>query len=454
MRAKPLVLGGWGRAPMAPVAAFRPERLSELGAALVASAGGGGLLARGGGRSYGDQALNRDGHVLLTERLDRVLGFDPVTGVLVAEPGLTFRELLRLFLPRGWLAPASPGTAFATLGGAVANDVHGKNHDRSGGFGDHVLWLDLVLADGSQRRVSQDSDPALFHATIGGMGLTGIISALAVRLMAVPSNAVDVRVQRVADLDAFMAALADARAQSFYSVGWIDALARGRTLGRGILETAEPAPEGVAAAAKAARRVPLDFPGFALNRWSVRAFNAAYFHRVSTAGATRREPVEKFLYPLDSLTDWNRIYGKRGFHQFQCVIPDDAAARGIAQLLEAVARAGAASFLAVLKTLGSEGRGLLSFPLRGYTLALDLPRRARTAELFARLETITLDHGGRIYLAKDALLSAAGFQRMYPKLGEFRRVLDEVDPHNRFSSDMARRLLVKPPRGPQLDRAA
>jgi decaprenylphospho-beta-D-ribofuranose 2-oxidase len=453
MRAKQMLLGGWGRAPLAASGAFRPERLGELRAALVKTVATG-VLARGGGRSYGDQALNSGGHVVLTERLDRVLAFDPATGLLVAEPGLTFEALLRLFLPRGWLVPVSPGTGFATLGGAVANDVHGKNHDRVGSFGDHVAWLELLLADGSQRRVSPEQDPALFHATIGGMGLTGIVTALALRLMAVPSNAVDVAARRLDDLDGFMAALAEARTRAFYSVGWIDALARGRRLGRGILETAEPAPEGLRAAPKDPRRVPVDFPGFALNRLSVGLFNEAYYRRVPAAGRTRREPVAQFLYPLDGLRDWNRIYGKRGFHQFQCVIPDADAPRGIRQLLETVSNAGAASFLAVLKTLGGEGRGLLSFPLRGFTLALDLPRRAGTPALFARLEHITLDHGGRIYLAKDALLSADGFARMYPKLDEFRRVLRAVDPHGRFTSDMARRLLLKPPHAAQVDRAA
>jgi decaprenylphospho-beta-D-ribofuranose 2-oxidase len=453
MRAKPMVLGGWGRAPLAKVAAFRPERIGELRQALVKSIDSG-VVARGGGRSYGDQALNAGGAVVLTERLDRVLGFDPETGVLIAEPGLTFDALLRLFLARGWQAPVSPGTGFATLGGAIANDVHGKNHDRSGGFGDHVQWLDLMLADGSTRRVSPAEDEALFRATIGGMGLTGVITALAVKLMKVPSNAVDLVERRIDDLDGFMAALAEARATAFYSVGWIDALARGRRLGRGILETADPAPAGLTAGAPRRRRVPIDFPGFALNPLSVRLFNAGYFRRVPVSGRRRRETVSQFLYPLDGLLDWNRIYGRRGFHQFQCVIPDAEAARGIVRLLEAVSATGAASFLAVLKTLGGEGRGMLSFPLRGFTLALDLPRRADTPALFGRLERLTLDHGGRIYLAKDALVSADGFARMYPRLSEFRRVLEAVDPKSRFSSDMARRLLLKPPLAPHVDRAA
>jgi decaprenylphospho-beta-D-ribofuranose 2-oxidase len=452
MRTKSMVLGGWGRAPLAKLDAFRPERLSELPQALVQSVETG-VLARGAGRSYGDQALNGGGHVALTERLDRVLGFDDATGLLVAEPGVTIQTALRLFLPRGWQVPVSPGTGLATLGGALANDVHGKNHDRVGSFGNHVRWFDLLLADGTTRRVTPDGEPALYRATIGGMGLTGIVTALALQMTKVPSDAVDVTVRRVRDLDAFMAALTESRATATYSVGWIDALARGRNLGRGILETAEPSPQGVGAGPLKHKRVPLDFPGFALNRLSVRLFNEVYYRRAA-ASAQRREPVEKFLFPLDSLLDWNRIYGKRGFHQFQCVIPDAEAGRGVPKLLDAVSGAGAASFLAVLKTLGGEGRGLLSFPLRGFTLALDLPRRKDTGALFAALEQITLDHGGRIYLAKDALLSAAGFQRMYPQAVEFRRVVESVDPHSRFTSDMARRLLLKPPHGQRVDRAA
>jgi decaprenylphospho-beta-D-ribofuranose 2-oxidase len=448
-----MVLGGWGRAPLAKAAAFRPERVSELRAALVRAVDGG-VLARGAGRSYGDQALNAGGFVMLTERLDRVLAFDVETGVLIAEPGVSFRELMRLFLPRGWQPPVSPGTGFATLGGAIANDVHGKNHDRSGSFGDHLLWLDLMLADGSTVVVSPSEHEHLFRATVGGMGLTGVITALALQMLKVPSDAVDLFERRIGDLDAFMAALSETRGTSFYSVGWIDALARGRRLGRGILETADPAPTGVSAKPPRRRRVPVDLPGFALNPLSVRLFNAGYFRRVPSRGRHRRVPVEQFLFPLDAVADWNRIYGKRGFHQFQCVIPDADAPRGVRRLLEAVSGAGAASFLAVLKTLGGAGRGMLSFPLRGFTLALDLPRRDDTADLFAKLEAITLDHGGRIYLAKDALVSAGGFQRMYPEIAAFRRVLETIDPHNRFTSDMARRLLLKPPLAQQVDHAA
>lgn len=436
---KKMTIGGWGRAPMAEVSACRPERLSQVVDALRA-VGPEGIIAHGAGRSYGDAALNDGGRIMLTRRLDRVLAFDPETGDIVAEPGVTFAELLRIFVPRGFLAPVTPGTAFVTLGGAVANDVHGKNHDRAGSFGDHVAWLDLLLPSGEIVRVSPQERPDLFFATIGGIGLTGIILAIAFRMQRVPSNAVVMRERRIADLDAFITAFADNRATATYSVGWIDALARGGRLGRGILELAEPSPQGVAWNEGRAGRVPVDFPAVALNPFSVAAFNEVYYRRVPTRGRERVVPYARFLYPLDAIHDWNRIYGRAGFHQFQCVLPDESGPRGLRLLLEAVSAARGASFLAVLKTLGGEGRGHLSFPQRGYTLALDFPRRSGIGEMMDRLERITLDHGGRIYLAKDACLSAAGFAAMYPRLDAFRAVLREVDPQARMQSRMSRRL--------------
>jgi decaprenylphospho-beta-D-ribofuranose 2-oxidase len=380
----------------------------------------------------------------MTRRLDRFLAFDETTGLLETEPGASFADLLDCFLPRGWLAPATPGTAFATLGGAVANDIHGKNHDRMGSFGDHLAWIDLLLPSGETRRVTPQQDPQLFEATVGGLGLTGVIAGLGLRMMRVPSPAVRVRERRCRDLDAFLAALAEARARATYSVGWIDGVAKGSALGRGILEEAEPEADGaLAEPAGRALRVPLDFPGFVLNGATVALFNAAYYRRVPSGGRERIEGYRRFLYPLDSLRDWNRIYGSGGFYQFQCVLPDESAPRGLRRMLEEIASSGRASFLAVLKTLGGEGRGFLSFPMRGHTLALDFPRRPGAEELLARLERLTLDHGGRIYLAKDAALSAEGFRAMYPRLSEFRAVLERVDPQRRMNSDMARRLAIR-----------
>lgn len=442
-------LTGWGRATVSHSLVCRPERQRELEAALMPTDRG--VIAHGGGRSYGDAALNSGGHTVLTTRLDRLLSFDVATGDVVAEPGVTFRDLIGVFLPRGFMPPTSPGTAFATVGGAVAADVHGKNHDRHGSFGNHVRWIDLLMADGETRRVTAEGDPDLFAATIGGMGLTGLIRAACVRLLPRATPNVNVRERRIADLDAFLAAFSEVRETATFSVGWIDALATGARLGRGILETAEFTPTEFAGAEATAkprrtRAVPIDLPGFALNPLSVRAFNEVYLRRVPVTGRERTVPFPEFLYPLDAIHHWNRIYGKRGFYQFQCVLPDATAAAGLRQLLEEIARAGNASFLAVLKTLGGEGRGFMSFPMRGYTLALDFPRRAGTEALIRRLEDITRERGGRVYLAKDALLSPDSVRAMYPQMPKFEQVLARVDPNNLFSSDMARRLALKPSR--------
>jgi decaprenylphospho-beta-D-ribofuranose 2-oxidase len=446
MNWKEMELTGWGRSSAAASRVCRPERQGEIAAAL-GETGAEGLIARGAGRAYGDAAMNSGGRALLTTRLDRLLSFDPVSGDVVAEPGVSFRDLLAVFVPRGFMPPTSPGTAFATVGGAAAADVHGKNHDRHGSFGDHVQWFDLLTADGETRRVSAGSDPELFAATIGGMGLTGIIRAVCFRMLPQATPFVRVREQRIKNLDAFLAAFAQVRDTATFSVGWIDALAKGGAAGRGILETAEFAPADAAAPRREkTRAVPVDVPGFVLNPAAIRAFNEIYYRRVPGPGRERIVPFAKFLYPLDAIHGWNRIYGKRGFYQFQCVLPDAGARGGLATLLSEISQAGNASFLAVLKTLGRDGRGYLSFPMRGYTLALDFPRRSGTEELVRRLEAITLSHGGRVYLAKDALLSAESLRAMYPKVAQLEQVLARVDPKGIFTSDMARRLAIKPQR--------
>ncbi|MBK1657398.1 FAD-binding oxidoreductase [Paracraurococcus ruber] len=435
---KETALQGWGRSSSAPCLAARPERMRELLAALQPPEGRT-LLPHGGGRSYGDQALNSGGAAILTTRLDRILAFDEGSGLVVAEPGVTFADLLEVFLPRGWLAPTSPGTAFATLGGAVANDVHGKNHHRAGSFGDHVLWLDLLLPDGRLLRISDEEEAALFRATIGGMGLTGIVTAICFRMQRVPSNALRVHSRRVPDLEAFLAGFAEA-AEATWSVGWIDALAGGRALGRGVLETAEPSESGLPPPKLKSRTFPMDAPPWLLNRLTVRGFNALYWRRAPVAGREQTTHYGKFLYPLDAILHWNRMYGRRGFHQFQCVLPFGPGEAALRQLLETISAAGEASFLAVLKVMGRPGRGLLSFALPGYSLALDIPARPGAAELLAALERITRDAGGRIYLAKDSMLSAEGFWSMYPEARRFMEIRAEIDPEGRLSSDMARRL--------------
>jgi decaprenylphospho-beta-D-ribofuranose 2-oxidase len=443
MRRKNLLLSGWGRFPSARTDAFRPEKLSEVAACLRERDGP--ILARGAGRSYGDQALNSTGAVVLTERLDRFLSLETEGSAptLTVEAGISLSAIQRLLIPRGFMLPVSPGTGFATVGGAIANDIHGKNHDADGSFGAHVASIDLLTASGDVRRLTPDETPREFWATVGGAGLTGIILAAALRLLKLSSNAVALREERMPDLAAFLNGLRAARAAARFSVGWIDALASGDSIGRGILETADLSADGVAVTTRKVKAIPFDLPTFCLSRPSVTLFNTAYYHRVPRAGRQSLRSIEAFLYPLDALAQWNRLYGKPGFSQFQAVLPDDAAETGLRALLNAVGQGGTASFLAVLKTLGAEGRGLLSFPRPGFTLALDLPRRAETGALLARLEAITLDHGGRMYLAKDSALSAAGFARMYPRLAEFQAIAAEMDPAGRFASDQSRRLSLR-----------
>jgi decaprenylphospho-beta-D-ribofuranose 2-oxidase len=274
--------------------------------------------------------------------------------------------------------------------------------------------------------------------------LTGIIRAVGFRMIGQATPFVRVVERRIRDLDEFLAAFAQVRDTATFSVGWIDALARGTRMGRGVLETAEFAPAGAATLRpEKARAIPHDFPTFALNPATVRAFNELYYRRVPATGRERIVPFRKFLYPLDAIHHWNRIYGKPGFYQFQCVVPDAAARAALSALLTEIASAGSASFLAVLKTLGREGRGYLSFPMRGFTLALDFPRREATADLIRRLEAIVLTNGGRVYLAKDALLSPDSLRAMYPQVAQFEAVLARVDPGSKFGSDMARRLALK-----------
>jgi decaprenylphospho-beta-D-ribofuranose 2-oxidase len=431
----------WGRLCPVDMQVECPGTQDEVEAAMR-NAPGKGLVAFGAGRSYGDQPLVSVGSAILTRELDRLGAFDPHTGELVAEAGVTLREIVRQFLPRGYMPPVCPGTGFVTLGGCVANDIHGKNHESKGGFGQHVQWFDLLLPSGEVRRVSPD-DAELFSATLGGMGLTGVILRVCLRLQAVCSNAVDLQEERVPNLEAFIDRFEAVRTKASYSVGWIDGMAVGRHLGRGVLETAEPSETDVVTTTPTRLSLRWTLPSFALSPLSVKAFNALYYRRIPALGRRRKVGLERFLFPLDAIANWNRLYGRRGFFQFQCVLPDQEAFAGLGRLLRAVSAWRASSFLAVLKTLGGASQGMLSFPMRGYTLAMDLPNRDGVRDLLANLEAITLEHRGRVYLAKDAALSPSGFRRMYPRLDEYRQVLERIDPQSRMLSDMARRLRIR-----------
>jgi FAD/FMN-containing dehydrogenase len=409
------------------------------------------MLAHGQGRSYGDAALVSDGVLLLTQRLDRVIAFDEETGLLTAEAGMTLEQVLESFVPKGWFPPVTPGTKFVSLGGCVAADVHGKNHHRDGTFGAYVRELKMVLADGSRRVCSPREDALLFWATVGGMGLTGIIIEVTLQLIPIESAHVAVQHHQATDLDASLRLLEDSATDDRYTVAWIDCLAGGRELGRSVLMRGHHATRAELPAhverplqlkPQGQRNLPFDFPNWVLNPLAMTAFNKLYYWR---QGARKRPFVttcESFFYPLDMIGNWNRMYGKRGFVQYQCVFPTRTARRGLQSLLERLAASRRASFLAVLKRFGPEGPGLLSFPIEGYTLSLDLPLDPALFPFLDQLDLIVLQHGGRVYLAKDARLKAETFRAMYARLPEWKRVKASVDPLNRFTSDLARRLLL------------
>ncbi len=432
-------LTAWGRSSRTQSQLWTID-CADAATRALAAAGARGAIARGFGRSYGDACLNDRGDVLDLTGLTGIRHFDADTGVLECAAGTAFADIMRKCLPLGWMPATCPGTAFVSMGGAIANDVHGKNQHVAGSFGDHLDWFDLLLPDGHTQRVTRESDPTLFAATVGGIGLTGIVLGVQFRLQPVPSNAMEMREERVPNIDAFLDRLQASEHEYPYVVGWIDALSPGRDMGRGVLELAHPADTSVRGGEPMRFPVPIDFPSILMNRHTVGAFNSIYYHRVPKGGRTRRIQVERFLYPLDALTNWNRMYGRAGVYQFQCVVPHADGRRAIIALLEAAIRSRGASFLAVLKSMARAGSGMLSFPMPGYTLALDFPRRAETARLLAELQGIALGHGGRVYLAKDACLDGATLRRMYPRTREFEAVLQRVDPQQRMQSDMARRL--------------
>lgn len=421
-------LGAWGRLPASPAA--REIRLADRGAPLPVTEGP--LLAHGNGRSYGDVCLNSGGTLLHTRGLDRFIAFDEETGVLNCEAGVLLAEILEVFVPRGWFLPVTPGTRFVTVGGAIANDVHSKNHHADGTFGCHVRRFELLRSDGSRLNCSPTENADWFAATIAGLGLTGLITRAEIALRRIPGPGIAVANRRFNGLDEFFALNAEAEAAQPYTVSWIDCLAR---TPRGILMSGDHSPEPVAAR-RGALAVPFTPPLSLVNGLSLRAFNEAYFHRPLAARQTVH--YEPFFYPLDGVLHWNRLYGPRGFHQYQFVVPTRERA-AVDEILRVIATSGQGSFLAVLKTFGERpSPGLLSFPLPGVTLALDFPNRgAATLELFARLDAIVAAAGGRLYPAKDARMPGELFRRSYRRLGEFMNFIDPA-----FSSDFARRVLA------------
>jgi decaprenylphospho-beta-D-ribofuranose 2-oxidase len=432
-------VSGWGRFPHVDTNCLDMRDVEDARAALALHPT---LIARGNGRSYGDAALNAN-CVLSTRRSDRILAFDAETGSVTVEAGLLLAELLDFAVPRGFFPPVMPGTKLVTIGGMIAADVHGKNHHVAGTFSRHVESFLLMMADGAIRRCVPGQADQLFEATCGGMGLTGIILEATIRLMRIESASLRQETLRAPDFATAMA-LCEESAGHSYSVAWIDCLGRGNGLGRALIYRGEhagrdePGAAPLAVPSRRLRRVPFDLPQLVLNPWSVRAFNELYYRRAKPGSAL--VDYETFFFPLDAILDWNRLYGRSGFAQHQCVIPKAASGPAIRAILERVSESGYGSFLAVLKLFGGEGNGLLSFPREGYTLTLDFPLNAATLALLRELDAIVADHGGRIYLAKDARADAAMMRRGYARIERFKGVRDAVDPNHKFASVQSRRL--------------
>jgi decaprenylphospho-beta-D-ribofuranose 2-oxidase len=452
------VLTGWGQTAPTVADVVAPSSVEEL-ARLLEGRAGRGAIARGLGRSYGDAAQNSGGLVVTLDGLDEIGPVDPDTGQVACGAGVSLDRLIAAVLPQGWFLPVTPGTRQVTLGGAIAADVHGKNHHRDGTISAHIVSLVLVDGSGVPRVLTPEDD--LFWAVPGAMGLSGVIVAATLRLLPVRSGDMVVDICRTESLDGTMARLEEADRTHRYSVAWVDGLTRGSGMGRGVVTAGDHADPSDGVPVNGSRidgsridgsridgaagqptslagrtvTVPRRVPP-ALNPLTVRAFNELYHRRAPRAGR-RIEPLGSFFHPLDAVHGWNRLYGTRGVLQHQCTVPDAEAMR---RVLSVFADGRAPAFLCVLKRFGAQGSAPLSFPQPGWTLSVDLPVGDGIGALLDRVDTEVLESGGRVYLAKDARLAPWAFAAMYPRLEEWRRLRDELDPEHVFMSDLARRL--------------
>lgn len=436
-------VSGWGRYPILEAKVFTPRSEIELAERIQA----GGLIARGNGRSYGDSAISRQNTVHM-RYFNRLIAFDATSGQVEAEAGVLLADIISSFLPMGWFPAVTPGTKYASLGGMIAADVHGKNHHVDGSFSNFVDWIDLMDASGIVRRCSAQVNPELFQWTVGGMGLTGIILRVAFRLRAVETAWIRQTTLAAANIDEAINLL-ERSTEATYSVAWIDCLSRGDALGRSIVMSGEHAKrQDVTSSLRAngleiGRRwqvsVPVMFPAGLLNAMTVRAFNAVYYRNRRRQTGCKLVGLDSFFYPLDAIFEWNRIYGRKGFVQYQCVLPLEHSKAGLREMLEAISRSGIGSFLAVLKRLGKQS-GRFSFPMPGYTLALDFPASARALGLMNALDRIALAYGGRFYLAKDSRMSAETLRLSDKRSEEFAAMRAAANLRQVFSSVQSERL--------------
>lgn len=436
-------ISGWGKFPVINAQVSTPRDLDSVFEAVKK----GQAIARGNGRSYGDSSISINNTINLTA-LNRILSFDNKTGILVAQSGVLLADILEIFLPKGWFPKVTPGTKYVTLGGMAAADIHGKNHHKDGSFRSCVKWIDLVTKEGELKRCSPENNTELFNWTIGGMGLTGIIVTIAIQLRPVSSAWIKEKTLSARNIKEAINIFEQSQ-EATYSVGWIDCLSKGKNLGRSLImlgEHADPSdlPDQFHQTPFKNRirkkiSIPIHFPSFILNRISVRLFNLLYYIRGRRKHSENLVGWDEYFYPLDSLLGWNKIYGRKGFVQFQCVIPLEQSEEGITRLLKVISERGVASFLAVLKRFGKQDSPI-SFPMEGYTLALDFPISKKTLALLDELDEITLQYGGRFYLAKDSRMTAETFSKSETRLKKFIAFRTKARHSDKFASVQSKRL--------------
>jgi FAD/FMN-containing dehydrogenase len=426
---------GWGRYPIIEADSGYFETRSQAIKLLDAN---GDCIAFGMGKSYGDSALNP--RIIKTQRFNKLLTFDADQGIVCCECGVTLSELIEIFLPKGWFLKVTPGTKLITVGGAIASDVHGKNHHSTGCFSESVKSLRLLLPDGSVETCSEKKNPELFRATCGGMGLTGLILDATIQLQQVNSAYIRERIIRCDNLaEAFEQF--EAYRDSTYSVAWIDCLARGEALGRCILMAGEHDDDGDLVSPPVPRsNIPIELPSFLLNKYSVALFNQLYYLIHPSRPNLQRTTINAFFYPLDRIENWNRMYGTRGFTQYQLVLPKAASLKGIELILKRVSASEIGSFLAVLKLFGPQNENYLSFPMEGYTLTFDFKIQAKLFPLLNELDKIVTEHDGRLYLTKDVRMPYETFAAGYPRLNQFTDIRTRYGAHKKFNSLQSKRL--------------
>ena len=425
---------GWGRYPQQDAYLHAPPSRASL--ELIAKQQNS-VLARGMGRSYGDSAnaLN----VLQTTHINHFIEFDKATGKLTAEAGITLREILEVIVPSGWFLPVTPGTSYVTLGGAIASDVHGKNHHLAGTFGQHVTSLNILLGTGEVVTTSPQQHADLFHATCGGMGLTGIIISATIQLLPIISSLISQKTIK-ADCIEEACEVFESNSDATYSVAWIDCLSKGKSLGRSVIMLGEHSEQGgLEIDTRQKVSVPFSTPSVLLNSLTMKAFNTAYWHK-SKHNLSQTVGLMPYFYPLDAVGEWNRLYGKKGFVQFQCVVPKLDGLVNMRRLLTEISNSGEGSFLAVLKQFGASNENLLSFPMDGYTLALDFKASVTAIKIVKKLEAMVVEMGGRLYLTKDAVMQESTFKATYPNWEKFEAVRERYDAIGKFSSTQSKRL--------------